>query len=61
MFMSVIARVLWLAVWLDSSEFTHKTVNHSKIYVQDGVHVSGWGERLVAGQARNHGCLSQSL
>ena len=28
-------------LWLDSSEFAHKTVNHSKTYVQDGVHVNG--------------------
>lgn len=37
--MSVIARVLRLAAWLDSSESAHKTVNHSKTYVQNGVHV----------------------
>lgn len=28
-------------LWLDSSEFAHKTVNHSKTYVDGDVHVNG--------------------
>lgn len=28
-------------LWLDSSEFAHKTVNHSKTYVEGDVHVNG--------------------
>ena len=28
-------------LWLDSSEYAHKCVNHSVTYVQDGVHVNG--------------------
>jgi transposase-like protein len=27
--------------WLDSSEFAHKSVNHTQCYVKDGVHTNG--------------------